>query len=921
MPELGPRPWQPRWDVAYNHRYQGCRVASFPNLGKTRDQIDLSHRGPRAVVAKTKEPGKALAVDRLKSTWLIAVAIVVAAASLLAWCMHRVVAAETSFGYLLAGGLAIVVYRRRTVAMSQRGLEAESRRPDTRPVVDGTAPFRALVRNACDVIGTIDRQGTITFVSPSVKRLTGFEPEEVLGPIAEIIHPEEVAVSLIAFGELLKSPGGIDSLVFRMKCKDGSYKHVETLAQNCLHEPSVNAIVYSTRDLSESRHSRHALIRSEQLYRSLFDNMLNGFAHCKMVYEDEKPVDFVYLDVNDSFENLTGLRNVVGRNVSDVIPNIRELDPELFEIYDRVARTGQSERFERFIEAMKMWFAISVYSPATGHFVAVFDVITERKRTESKLQASEARFRSIFDQVTDGIMLVDSDNETFVMANRAMCQLLDHADQELLYHKLGDFFPEAQRRRLTATFAELVNGERQVVHDIPLVHKDGAILYADVNFATIVIDERKLVMGSVRDVTEKRALQARVAQADRLATMGMLAAGVAHEINNPLSYVLYNIEDLIADLPRLVDAVRLCSSALQAQVGDAAFAEVVGDAAQLLQPALLDDIVERAREALSGGQRIKAITRGLGTFSRVEQAERTKVDLKFPIECAINMAYNEIKFKAHLVKDLAKISCVFASDGKLSQVFLNLLINAAHSIDEGHPDDNRIGIRTWEDGGDVFVEVTDTGKGISKHDLDRIFEPFFTTKPVGVGSGLGLAICRSIVTEFGGDIRAESEVGHGSRFVVRLAAYQQPELPSRDSIGPRRETSPNQGGRVLIVDDEPLIRASLRRMLESDHRVEMAASGTAGRDLLERDRNFDVILCDLMMPNMSGMELHEWLTKRDPALAARIVFLTGGAYTPWASQYMATVGNLRIEKPVEAADLRRIVVQRVIERRRAPIND
>jgi CheY-like chemotaxis protein len=200
--------------------------------------------------------------------------------------------------------------------------------------------------------------------------------------------------------------------------------------------------------------------------------------------------------------------------------------------------------------------------------------------------------------------------------------------------------------------------------------------------------------------------------------------------------------------------------------------------------------------------------------------------------------------------------------------------------------------------------------------LERIFDPFFTTKPAGVGSGLGLAICKNIVTEFGGDIQVDSEIGKGTRFVVRLPVQRQlPETQGVTTASANHEP-PSKGGRILVVDDEPLIRSAMRRILGREHEVITAASGEEGRALLERDSSFDVILCDLMMPNMSGMELHEWVANRNPALAKRVLFLTGGAYTPWASEYVANVGNLRIEKPVDSALLKRIVMQQVLERRK-----
>ena len=277
---------------------------------------------------------------------------------------------------------------------------------------------------------------------------------------------------------------------------------------------------------------------------------------------------------------------------------------------------------------------------------------------------------------------------------------------------------------------------------------------------------------------------------------------------------------------------------------------------------MLKDIIERAQEALAGTQRIRTISRTIGTFSRVENTERSRIDLNYAIECATTMVRNDIKFRAKLIVAFGKLPPIWASEGKLSQVFLNLLINAAHAIDEGDVQHNDIQIRTWVDGDDVFAEVKDSGKGISKENLGRIFDPFFTTKPIGVGSGLGLPICRNIVNEFGGDLRVESEVGKGTRFIVRLPIRRGMSGPPPN----KAEEASSTRGRILVVDDEHGIRKMMLRMLGTEHEVVTAASGEAARAILEGDPAFDVILCDLMMPDICrrGWILHGWPARQYP---------------------------------------------------------
>jgi CheY-like chemotaxis protein len=250
-------------------------------------------------------------------------------------------------------------------------------------------------------------------------------------------------------------------------------------------------------------------------------------------------------------------------------------------------------------------------------------------------------------------------------------------------------------------------------------------------------------------------------------------------------------------------------------------------------------------------------------------------------------------------------------EGRLSQVFLNLLVNAAHAIREGHPEQNVVGIRTWAEGDSVLVEVSDTGQGIPPEQRSRIFEPFFTTKPAGSGSGLGLSICKRIVEEMGGDISFRSEGGQGTTFRIRLPqAAGDPQAAVEE---PRRPTPiPSVGrGRILVVDDEPGVLSALARILRKDHEVVTASSGEEARQMLERDGHFDAVFCDLMMHGLSGMELHAWLAGRDAGLAEKFIFMTGGVFTPGAAEYVARVGNHRVDKPFDAEAVRDVAREKV----------
>jgi two-component system cell cycle sensor histidine kinase/response regulator CckA len=419
-------------------------------------------------------------------------------------------------------------------------------------------------------------------------------------------------------------------------------------------------------------------------------------------------------------------------------------------------------------------------------------------------------------------------------------------------------------------------------------------------------DRIKLGSRALLLFTRYAAQETQLMQSQRMESLGQLAAGIAHEINNPLTYVVFNMESLLRDLPRLAQAVTRLRGDLERHVGSSALKSTLGTAWKLIAPAALEDLVARTQDAVEGAQRVREIVRNLKTFARMDDEGLSPIQLNDAIESALSIAVNEIKFRARLVQDLGPIPPVMANDGRLSQVFLNLLINAANAIEEGQVEDNEIRVRTWSAGEEVFAEVSDTGHGIAEKDLPRLFEPFFTTKAESAGLGLGLSICHNIVTSYGGSIQVESTVGQGSRFRVSLTRVTEEENR------PRRATAGENGqlvsrGRVLLVDDEPNIGIAVQRILSEEHEVVLASSGESGQRILEKDTAFDVILCDLMMPGITGMDLYDWLAKTHPSLVSRVVFITGGAFTPAARAFIKRVPNIQIPKPPDPRNLKILI--------------
>ena len=550
---------------------------------------------------------------------------------------------------------------------------------------------------------------------------------------------------------------------------------------------------------------------------------------------------------------------------------------------------------------------------------AVSDV-SARKCVEETLQASEARHRILFERSPDALLTLAPRGWSVTSANAAGVAMFGARDEADLVSWLpGEFSPERQAdgrpsaERLLA-MVDVAAKEGRHSFDWIFIRRPGMEFRATLVLVQLHVNGTALLEATVRDETAIQNIRAASAQTERLASMGMLAASVGHEINNPLAYVLSNIESVVQVLPKLTQVAARCR-ALRDVVGGPAFVAIVGEHAELLEPAVLAAANEQALDALEGAQRITRISRMLNTFARVDSTELHTVDLQLAIESAISMASNEIALKAKLVEQFSPVHAVWGAAGKLSQVFLNLLINAAHAIDANQQAAQTITVRTWSEGSNVFAEVRDTGNGIAAENIEQVFEPFFSTKGVGKGSGLGLSICRKILAEFGGDIRVESELGAGTRFVVRLwAGVEAPLLPETEL--PSRMT-PLTRGRILVVDDEEPLRRLMARLL-AEHEVVTVGSGQEARDLLEHDQAFDLILCDLMMPGMSGMDLHRWLTSQDAALARRMVFVTGGASGPNTGQSPVNTENLLIQKPFERGAFTHAVTEQVLKAKSEP---
>ena len=513
---------------------------------------------------------------------------------------------------------------------------------------------------------------------------------------------------------------------------------------------------------------------------------------------------------------------------------------------------------------------------------------------------SELDYRLIVEAAQEGVWLMAADART-VYVNPSMARLLGDTGERLVGVSLFEFVSDEWLPVARRAFEQRgLPGTAR--YQLKLKRRDGSEVWVAMSSQTIAQPESSPgadALAIVIDIGEQREREAQTMVYDRLVAAGALAAGVAHEINNPLASVIANLE---LALPGM--------DTLQADFGDTSrFAS----------------LREQVHEARDAARRAQAFIKHLQIFARSQDHARGPVDVRRVLESALHMASDEVHKRAKVVKDYADVPLVDADESHLAQVFLNLIVNAAQAIPRGRADGNEIRIAcAVAPDQRVVISISDTGVGMSAEVQQRLFTPFFSTKPVGTGSGLGLAICHRIVGALSGQISVESQAGRGTTFRVSLpfaqtafaqAAFAQAAFaktaPVVATVQLSGEPAVAHRGRVLVVDDEVMMTKVISRTLNREHDVVTTTLAEDALRMIAQGERFDVILCDLMMPRITGMDFHSELLRKAPEQAQRIIFLTGGAFTPHMRSFLDKVENLCLEKPFEPNALRGIVNRRV----------
>ena len=784
--------------------------------------------------------------------------------------------------------------------MTRRTRRAEN----VRTLALSEARLGGIIGAALDCIVTMDHAGNVTEFNPAAEQTFGFSREQVIGrEMAELIIPERFRDAhrkgLARFLTATQS----NLLGKRMEIyalhADGSEFPVELAIMRI---PGYGAPSFAgyMRDLTKPRLAEQEMARQKKFYERIIEDIDTDIA----VLDSEGRYEYV----SPSAVRDPAVRKwLIGRTDEEYCLK-RNRDPALARSRSlsvaRVLSEGQAIAFEeRYVTAGdETRHFIQKLCPMLGEDGRVAKVIgygfdiTDRKVAEEALQRSEASARSFVEHSPYGIYRSTTEG-SFIAVNSALVRMLGYGSEaELLAVDMTrDVYQSpAERARLISEGQSRMRSEPVEVY---WKRKDGTPISVRIWARHILDSTGKLqnLEGFVEDITAWRAAEGALQQAEKLAAIGQLISGVAHELNNPLSAILHFAEDLERDERPASDM------------------EALG--------------IIRAQ-----AERSRTIVRDLLATSRGRTDTRERIDGREAIARAASAVRPRIvAIGALLEVDTGSQEALIEIDlAGIEQVVTNLLVNAAQASGSG----GYVTIRVRRKGHLCEITVDDTGPGIPATVMSRIFEPFFTTKPTGAGTGLGLSVSLGIIEQHGGSLRANNRPaaeGGGARFTVVLPCVNVTTAALDKAVLKGPQTQPERTSnrntpvsdlnsekpRVLIIEDEPAIRAALRRFFERrGWDFDEAADGAIGGDFLfsgSPAREYDAVISDLRMPGYSGIQLHDRLLTERPDLLRRVIFSTGDVRSPEAAQFVKRTKCLVLEKPFSLKVLGQAVDQIVEE--------
>jgi PAS domain S-box-containing protein len=725
-----------------------------------------------------------------------------------------------------------------------------------------------------------DLAGNFTFVNNTLCRDLGYTKEELIGMnYRNYIPPEELQRVRESYTQVYRTGKPIELFSTQQIRKDGNRIFSEiSIAPLRNHKDEIIGFRGVGRDISKRVQMEESLRKSEARYRTILEDMQESYF--------EVDLRGNYTLFNDAQCRQLGYtrEEMIGLNYKKITPSDRQ--KEVFEIYNRIYRTGepnelfQAEQIRKDGKRIPVEYSAYPIRNEQGEIIGFRGVgrdIAKRMQMEEALRRSEERYRTVLEDMEEAYYEEDQAGN-FIFFNDALCRQLGYSPEELMGMNYKTYTaPEDIDSAFKAFNTIYRTGEPLTGFQMTRITKDGKRVFTETSGFPLRDETGKIIgfRGVIRDMTERKKaeeerkqLEQKAQLASRLASVGELASGVAHEINNPLT-------------------------------------GVIGYAHLLLTRKDLSRDVRHDLEIINeGAQRVAGIVKKLLAFARQTKPEQRYVNINELIRNtlelrAYELAASNIKVTLQLTRD---IPMTIADPGQLQQVFLNLIINAETEMKVAH-DKGRLSIKTERMNRTIRITFKDNGPGIPEENLETIFDPFFTTREVGQGTGLGLSVCHGIVTEHKGRIWAESEPGKGATFIIELpltTEEEQLELPEPEIEELKKVTK----AKILVVDDEPVIRQFISQVLsEQGHTVETADSA-AGALKMVKAKRYRLILLDIKMPGISGVELYKQFQKIAPSLTKRVAFITGDVMGKRTIAFLNKTKAPYLMKPFDARELK-----------------
>jgi PAS domain S-box-containing protein len=736
----------------------------------------------------------------------------------------------------------------------------------------------------------VDLAGSFTFVNDTLCRQLRYSREELMGMNYKVYTPPEIVKKVFqAYNQVYRTGEPLGWFPMEQIRKDGTRLVLENSILPIRNEKGeIIGFRGVGRDITERLRMEEALGQSEKRYRTILEDMQEAYFEVDLAGNYTMFNDAQCRQVGYSREEMTGISYKVITPPDKV--------KEVFEIYNRIYRTGEQIDMFNSAQIRKDGTRIPVEYSAfpirneKGEIIGFRGVgrdISKRLQMEETLRRSEEKYRTVLENMKEPYYEMDlTGNYTFF--NDALCRHLGYSREELLGMSYRVYVPPEKSKEASEIYNRIYRtGEPAEMLDVVQIRKDGKRIFVESSASPIRNEKDEIIgfRGVIRDVSERKKaeeerkqLEQKAQFASRLASVGELASGVAHEINNPLT-------------------------------------GVIGYAHLLLARKDISRDVRRDLEIINeGAQRVAGIVKKLLAFARQTKPEQRYVNINELIHNTLDLrayelAASNIKVSLQLTRDMPM---TIADPGQLQQVFLNLIINAETEMKLTH-DKGRLSIKTEEINSILRITFKDTGPGIAKENLETIFDPFFTTREVGQGTGLGLSVCHGIVTEHKGKIWAESEPGKGATFIVELPLITE-ETQSEPPEPATEEPKKIAKAKILVVDDEPVIREFVSQVLgEQGHHVE-TANNAADALMKVKSKRYRLILLDIKMPGMSGIELYRQFQKIAPSLTKRVVFITGDVMGKRTLAFLDKTKTPYMMKPFDAKQLK-AEINRILARK------